>query len=373
MACSGHATPVLRPLHSATGWRGACLNIVGNMSGRGRAGRKGTLVLALALAGMGPLGAARSAHAANFGAWSGAARLALAGPATPTAADPGLAAECAQLRAQLDQKAAEISALKRGSRGVRQDYELRQRMAEANDLARRLTALESELGRQGHPPAHAPAAVNPATAADVVDAPSALQARADLLSDEARKLNERAAGMIRTAGQLRTRQALRRKAATVERDPFASLDGAKRQLFVRAVPLSDSSGGKGTTSPTEGATTTASPGAGPATAPPATVAPTTPPIPNSAPVAGSPTPTPQSPGGDLATGISRGPAQGQAPLAPGSLLDPALRAELSRIDLGVQRAGNDPEALEQAARALVNRAGALETQAKALRAKAATH
>jgi hypothetical protein len=307
-------------------------------------------------------------------------QVAVAGAALPGTADPRLVAECAELRAQLDRKTAEISALKRSDRSARHDYEVRQRMAEANDLARRLTTLESELARQAHGPAPAPAgATSPAAAP--VEAAATLQARADLLSDEAHKLSERAAGMIRAAGQLRTRQVLRRKAANVERDPFASVDGAKRTLFVRGATANDSKA-TNQTGATEGAapagptTTTAGtpmPSPPPATpgltAPMPTVAPTAPTAP---PAGGTPVSAPQ----DLAPGRGATPTPntpaGRSELAPGALLDPALRAELSRIDGGGSRS-NEPESLEQAARALIGRAQALETQAKALRAQAASH
>jgi hypothetical protein len=188
--------------------------------------------------------------------------------------------------------------------------------------------------------------------------------------------------MIRAAGQLRTRQALRRKAANIERDPFASVDGAKRTLFVRGTPLVGASDSKGSAQPgnTEGAaggpTTNGTPNPTPPSTPPnpglapmPTTAPTTP----TAPPAGStPITAPQEPPG---RGTTTAPTAsgGRSELAPGALLDPALRAELSRIEGGVARGSNEPESLEQAARALVSRAQALETQAKALRAQAASH
>jgi hypothetical protein len=311
-----------------------------------------------------------------------ALQVAVAGAALPGTADPRLVAECAELRVQLDRKTAEISALKRSDRSARQDYEVRQRMAEANDLARRLTTLESELARQAHGPAPAPSgATSPAAAP--VEAAATLQARADLLSDEAHKLSERAAGMIRAAGQLRTRQVLRRKAANVERDPFASVDGAKRTLFVRGAVANDSKA-TNQTGATEGATpagptTTGSPGSSPAPAPPPTTPGLSAPMPTVAPTAptappagATPVSAPQDPApGRGATPMPNTPA-GRSELAPGALLDPALRAELSRIDAGGSRS-NEPESLEQAARALIGRAQALETQAKALRAQAASH
>lgn len=150
------------------------------------------------------------------------------------AAETRLAAESAALKARLEAKTAEISALKRNPTGVRGDYELRQRMAEANELARQLTALENQL--RGAAPAPAPAT------APNVEAPAALEARADVLSDEARKLAAKAESMSKVAGQLRTRQALRRRATTVERDPFAALDASKRVVLVRGTASTLSAG-----------------------------------------------------------------------------------------------------------------------------------
>jgi hypothetical protein len=56
-------------------------------------------------------------------------------------------------------------------------------------------------------------------------------------------------------------------------------------------------------------------------------------------------------------------------LAAGALIDPALRAELQRLE-GPGVAANDPEALERAAAALASRARTLELEAKTLRARA---
>jgi hypothetical protein len=345
----------------------------------------GAVALALAWAGL--LGAPPVALAAPASVPL-IVHLALAAP-VPSAEEARLAAECADLRAQLDRKTAEISALKRGERGVRQDYDLRQRMAEANELARRLTALESQVSQLAarQAPTGKPAA--PAGSTEPVEGAAALAARADLLSDEAHKLSERAAGMIRAAGQMRTRQALRRKAANVERDPFASLDGAKRLMIARpgATPTANgdrktglasgspesttggagSAPGNSTPSPPPGntpmpAVAPVAPGSTPTSSPPATT---------STPPAQTPTPVSDSKGAPSPT-ANPAAAPGRTELAPGGLLDPALNAELSRMNLGSAGGATQPETLEQAAAALVSRAQALETQAKALRAKAAS-
>jgi hypothetical protein len=151
-----------------------------------------------------------------------------------------LSAECATLRSALDQANTEISALKRSERGVRDDYRLRKKMAEAEALARRLTEAETKLRRlRGPAPAVAPAA-------DPGDAPALLEARADILSDEARRIAAEAAVLTRASEQLRSRQALRRRAGQIERDPFAGVEGPKRQMFVLGTrPAAASTKGEG--------------------------------------------------------------------------------------------------------------------------------
>ncbi len=309
----------------------------------------------------------------------------------------GAASEVVRLRAELDRKTAEISALKRIDRSVRQDYELRQRMAEANELARRLTVLENQTG-QGRPVA--PAAP--------IEGAAALAARADMLTDEAQKLAERAAGMVRAAGQLRTKQTLRRRAAAVERDPFASVEGSKRLIFVRG---STNLNGRNAApaSGQESAGSNVPPGAGPGAGSPTpmmpmptsgnpALAPTAPPPGGggTAPAGGSPPPPPPGGGPEQPTsGPSSSPppaTPGSAPapqpvsdsnfganqapnlrpeLAPAGQLDPSLRAQVAGIEAG-QRAGTaTPEALERAAATLSDRARELERQAAALRARAA--
>src|SRR5438105_3925304 len=118
----------------------------------------------------------------------------LAGPRVAAAAPPPsavadvthLQAECARLRADLDRVNADVAALKR-STGVRSEYRLRQRMADAEALARKLTEAESQLRlRQGvSAPVVAPA-VAPPTAAPG-DGPIELEAKADLLADQAHR------------------------------------------------------------------------------------------------------------------------------------------------------------------------------------------
>ncbi len=145
--------------------------------------------------------------------------------------EPALAAECARLRVELEKANAEISSLKRGDRGVRDDYRLRRRLADAEQLAKQLTAAEAELRRLRGPAPTAPIPASPKL--EPAEAPGVLEARADLLSDQARRLSQQAAGLERAATQLQTRQTLRRRAGQVERDPFGSMDGSKRFVIVR--------------------------------------------------------------------------------------------------------------------------------------------
>src|SRR6185436_16330786 len=99
-----------------------------------------------------------------------------------------LTAERNKLRTDLDRVNAQIADLKKSGRGVRNDYVLRQRMAETESLARRLTATEAEL--RGSSPAPRPeptTAMNPPEAAPS-DGPEQLEAKADLLADQSRAL-----------------------------------------------------------------------------------------------------------------------------------------------------------------------------------------
>ena len=144
-----------------------------------------------------------------------AAMCALAEPVLAQSAAPAdrqprvvqLQADGARLRSDLERTNAEISALKRSGPGVRNDYRLRRKQADAEALARKLTAVEAELRRlrgQVAPPV-APAAM------EAAEAPAALEARANLLSDEARRLTQQASGLSATAGELRSRRTLLRR------------------------------------------------------------------------------------------------------------------------------------------------------------------
>ena len=317
--------------------------------------------------------------------------VALAAPAAPAAAAAEvnrLEAECARLRSELARANADVAALKK-DRGVRSDYKLRQRMADAEALARKLTDAEAQLrARTGAAPAaHAPALAPPS--AEPGDGPVELEAKADLLSDQARRLAAEADGLLRTAGELRGRQTLRKRASQLERDPFASMDGSKRTLvFGGSLRATTGKGGTSNESapkspqPGGGAmdSTTTRGGSGGASG--GGSAPTTGPAPPTAqPGMGSPgaapppmgTPPAQTPpAGGGAKADFAGPApQPTSALASQlrTLLDPSTLSEVQRLE----RTGKpvtDPESLEKLAAALRQRAQALDAQSKSLRAKA---
>ncbi len=301
----------------------------------------------------------------------------------------GSHADCARLRAELDRVNAEIAALKRAERNVRNEYTLREKMADAEALARRLTDAE-RLARDLRPATAAPALIV-APAAAPQDGAVELEAKADLMADQAHRFAIEADNLARTAEEIRNRQALRRRASNLDRDPFAGFEGSKRSLVVQQQrSLSTVSGTKGapnsngasdswsgstgsesaksgdsatdrgsTTSPVQGTTsdfgsgtTGALPGSsGPN--PSTTVNPS--PVPSTSPSAASPLAPVVAPGV-----LSR------------TLLDPASLADI-RQSLSASGSLSDPDALEAAATALRQRARLLREQASALRVRARQH
>jgi hypothetical protein len=314
------------------------------------------------------------------------APAARAAPATAPAAEVGrLEAECARLRTELARANADVAALKRGDRGVRNDYRLRQRLADAEALARKLTDAEAQLrARTGIAPTpHAPTLAPPR--AEPGDGPVELEAKADLLSDQARRLAAQADDLARTAGQLRGRQTLRKRAFQLERDPFASMEGSKRTLvFGGSSRLSAGKSGGSETAPKSpqpgNPTDNTSRGSGGATGSGGAGAPMPMPTsggsapPTAAPGAAPPPTTmqPQTPiSGDAAKGSELAPPQPTTALSTQlrTLLDPSTLSEVQRLE----RTGKpitDPEALEKLAAALRQRAQSLDAQSRSLRAKA---
>jgi hypothetical protein len=310
--------------------------------------------------------------------------LARRGSDEPAAAER-LQTEHARLRAELDRVNAEIAVLKRSERNVRNEYRLREKMADAEALARRLTEAESRL-RGFSPPAPAPAlTLAPPPVVSPHDDAVELEAKADLLSDQSRRLVSEAEALARVAAEIRNRQALRRRAESWERNPFAGFEGSKRSVVVQsqqraatnsaeaAPQLSADSASKGAAPTSSGADVTRSaPGAAgggsgtfasPATGaivPPKSSSDTvaTPPVTASpAPSSTRLTPTPLPPA--LAPKVS---------LQSRTLLDPASLAVI-RNSLSQAGSLSDPEAVDAAVAALRQRARALEEQARALRAR----
>ena len=137
-----------------------------------------------------------------------------------------LQAERARLRAQLDKVNAEIDALKHAGGGVRDDYRLRARLADAESLARRLTDIEARLGIR----VDGATKLQPPPTAAPTDGPADLDAKADILADQSRRVRAQADAIGRRAADLRGRQELRRRAADLDRDPFAPMEGSKRRI-----------------------------------------------------------------------------------------------------------------------------------------------
>jgi hypothetical protein len=270
-------------------------------------------------------------------------------PATPAADGAALGAERARLRAELDRVNAEIDALKKASRGVGDDYRLRGRMADAEALARRLIDIEARLGVKA--PASKP---GPLPVAAPTDGPADLDAKADILADQSRRVRLEAQALDQRVTELKGRQALRRRAADLDRDPFAPLEGSKRRVANIPAAGTDSSSHTFTPSgappqttdrPVTGSgqvgisTSGATPSAGPAGG--------TPPMPLAMPPA---------------TALS---------LELRDLLDPATVADIRRLE-GAKAAGGSLQALERAVAALHARADALDAQARTMRQTART-
>jgi hypothetical protein len=187
------------------------------------------------------------------------------------------------------------------------------------------------------PPAVAP---GPAVVASD-DLPVVLEAKADILSDLARRLDLQATWLDRMASRIRKRQALRRRADQMQRDPFADLEGPKRISVVRGRDggRTPDTGGSPETDPVRGV------GPGAATPP--------------APGAITPQPPPQPPGGA---------PPGTGPTIRG-LLGPAALGDVGRTEERGRSLISEPVSLERAAAALRARAKALEADARALRAR----
>jgi hypothetical protein len=312
--------------------------------------------------------------------------------ASGTASTQRLASEYQRLHADLDRVNAEVAALKRGGRGVRTDYLLRDKMAEAEALARKVTAAEARL-RAAHGPLPAE------TLVDTVQTPSAtaqdgaveLEAKADLLSDQARHFSAEAEALARTAEQIRARQALRRRAGAWDRDPLAGFEASKRIAIIptqssHVVTSGDSSGSSAT--PRGSTTSSGDPASKPGGSSAAPASPSDTAgvgVANPTSAAGPPT---SAAGGPSAISSPTASPSGAAPstshplTAPAASTDSASKtpvqrtlldpATLAGIRSSLSQAGSlsDPDAVEAAAIALRKHAQALEEHARRLRARA---
>src|SRR5262249_24887527 len=140
-----------------------------------------------------------------------------------------------------------IEQLKGKDRGVRDDYRLRSRLADAEALARRLTELEARLGtnrpNRGSTlprPPETPPQASPG------DGPAELEAKADILTDQSRRLRAQADTPDRRLPSIKDRLELRRRAGQLENDPFAPLEGSKRRIVSGAVTAPTAGGAAGT-------------------------------------------------------------------------------------------------------------------------------
>lgn len=337
--------------------------------------RTSTAVRALALAGA--LAAAAVAGEPTARAQGPKAQVTSAADASEVAGRAALIAERTQVRAQLDRVNAEIDALKRAAGqarlGLRDDYRLRARLADAEALARRLTDIDARLGGPARSPASKPGAgLTTAPTVSASDGPAEMEAKADILADQARRVAGQADLLSRRAGRIKARQALRRRAGELEHDPFSPLEGSRRRSLpvaagVPATPSPNTRGSEGTAPdstaispgiPTSVGAGSQSQGASAVSADPPAAGTSSTPHPLVAPGA------PPSPTADGTAGES---ASLAAQLR--DLLDSTTLAEIRRLEAS-RAPGAGAEALERAAAALRARAEQLNSQSHALRARA---
>jgi hypothetical protein len=272
-----------------------------------------------------------------------------AAAASPARENP--LAERERLRKELGGVQAEIDRLKAAGPGLRSDYVLRARLADAEAIARRLTELDAQIkARTDAAVGRAPAGPEPIVGAEPVasstDGPTELEAKADILADQARRTQTQAVALQTRIDQVRGRRELHRRASDLENDPFAPLEGSRRRLgpgnpnvkidsaaVAQQQPRSGSTPGL---TPTTGMTTTDR-GVGQTSA-------TTPPT--------ATTPTATAPA-----------------LQVHDVLDPSTPAQVRRNDAAAPLPTDIPS-MERQLAALKARAQHLETQAKVLRAQA---
>lgn len=296
--------------------------------------------------------------------------------------------EFAKLQEELARMNAEIAQLKRSDRSVRDDYRLRERMADAEALAQKLGRAEARLRSLGRPTTSEPTSLPlaPPPQESPHDGSVELEAKADLFADQASKLRKQADAFAHAADQLRAREALRRRAGAWDRDPFAGLESSKRNLAAsagasrtatesgpHAAPTQSDAATKGGGGPVYGPAPITGATNGQATATTGTPPPSLG-VPGSASSGGGSTEITRGPASLAGT---ESPASKSAPLAPTVVLDrpaeqrlfldPTAAAELRQVLAA--GGGGDPRTLERAAATLRARARQLGEQAEALRRK----
>lgn len=287
-----------------------------------------------------------------------------------------------RLRAELDKVNAEIAGLKGGGRSVRNDFLLRDKLAEAEALARKLTEAETrERAPRAPVPTQIPGSALVPPVATPHDSAVELEAKADLLSDQARRFRAEADTLAHTAEKIRARQALRRRAGAWDRDPLAGFENSKRSFALsgRTTAANDNSGSRGATQSTSGpGTNGASRGpTGDLASTPSDGKASTPNPPSTTISIGPGNWGPESAGPVVATSPSTNhpvaaPTLGVSDATAKSvqqrpLLDPASLASV-RSNLSQSGSLSDPDAIEAAAMALRKHAQALEERARRLRA-----
>lgn len=319
-------------------------------------------------------------------------RIARAGNVAPVeSANASLQAERRKLVGDLERANAEIEQLKKKDRGVRDDYRLRARMADAEAIARRLTEIDAKLG----PAASAASAPNRRTMPPVGDAaptdgPAELEARADILADQSRRLEAQAATLSQRVTGMRNRIELRRRTGQLEADPFAPMEGSKRRLIATvpgASPTTPTGNNAGVPTSSRGAPGNSDMGAAPVSTPPSTST-TAPGNPQSGSGAMGPGPaisTPESAATPAVSGGARAPVP-TVPTASGGtggasdsgaalsaqlrdFLDPGALAAIRKLEATGTPTAN-LEAMARAAAALRERAQKLQVQSNSLRQRA---
>jgi hypothetical protein len=283
-----------------------------------------------------------------------------AAAAAPTTRETPLA-ERERLRADLARIQTEIDRLKAAGPGLRNDYVLRARLADAEAIARRMTELDAQIKiRTDAAVGRAPAALAPPVGAEPVasptDGPTELEAKADILSDQARRTQVQAVALQTRIDQVRGRQELHRRASALENDPFAPLEGSRRRLAPGVAPANGDKNAAFSSSS------------------------------NGPPPPGLPrtglvnTPTANTPAGSAAAADHGQSANGTTPptpLGPASalqvrdVLDPGASAQVRRNEAAAP-IPTDLPSMERQLAALKARAQHLDAQAQALRARART-